>query len=96
MKTMIPCIIASLLILSSAHAGQRDQNQRLRQGIHSGSVTREEAKDMRQNRREMHVIRNEAMADGELDKTERKEIRNERRKNSKELYDVKHNEAVRE
>jgi len=71
------------------------QQQRIHQGVKSGELTRHEAAQLHHNERDTrHDIR-AARADGRITKSERKDIRQDERKNSRAIYRKKHNLRTR-
>ena len=81
--------------VSSADAQIRhraqNQHQRIRQGVKSGELTRREAKNLRDDQKDLHQDVMLAKADGKVTKGERKIIRKEENKDSREIYRKKHN-----
>jgi uncharacterized membrane protein YebE (DUF533 family) len=69
---------------------QVNQNQRIVQGVRTGELTKEEAKDLRQGQKEVRQLKKEARSDGKVTKEERKEIQQKLNLESKEIYQEKH------
>jgi hypothetical protein len=97
----IIALIAGMTFVSVAHLSeadaaradrrQRHQKSRIRQGVRSGVLTRDEAsglrKDVRENRKSIREARQD---DGRLDREERREIRKDQNQTSKNIYQEKH------
>ena len=104
MKTRTVTTLASIALLSfglPAHAdrGTRDpgvnarqqhQDQRIKQGVRSGELTKHEAKGLREDRRDIKQLEMAYKADGTLSGAERKDLHQELNKNSKNIYQQKH------
>ena len=74
---------------------QHNQQHRIKQGVHSGELTREETRDLR---RERNAIRQEERAyksDGKLTREERKDLHQDMNELSKDIYQEKHDGDVR-
>ncbi len=84
-------IIGFILCSTLVFANQKHQNQRIKAGVKSGELTKEEAQELRQDRREYREDRKEAMSDGSLSKEERQNLRQERMENSRKIHELKHN-----
>ena len=57
----------------------RSDRRRIRSGISSGQITRAEARDLRERRRQIRQEQRTYRSDGTLTRTERREIRRDRR-----------------
>jgi hypothetical protein len=60
-------------------SGGRSDRSRLRRGIRSGQITRDEARELRERRRQIRQERLGYRSDGQLTRDERREIRRDRR-----------------
>ncbi|MCX5781899.1 MAG: hypothetical protein NT145_04240 [Elusimicrobia bacterium] len=74
---------------------QVNQNERIRQGVRSGELTKEEAKELKQDQKEIRKMKQEARSDGKVTVQERKEIQKKLNQESKEIYQEKHDEQKR-
>ena len=74
---------------------QHNQHRRIAQGVKSGEVTRTEAKGLRQEQRALRTEERAYKADGTLDKTERRDLRQDQREASRDIYKAKHNNVTR-
>src|SRR5437868_1038422 len=96
-------LIAAALVLgvgvnsADAQIRHRAQNQhgRIRQGVKSGELTRAEAKDLREDQKDLHQDIKLAKSDGKVTPGERRMIRKEENKDSREIYRKKHNRRER-
>ena len=59
--------------------GERSDRQRIRSGIRSGQITREEAREIRERERQIRAERRGYRSDGVLTREERREIRRDER-----------------
>jgi len=88
-----------LLVLGSgiaeAQPGQRLQRHRIRQGVRSGELTRTETRNLALQQRHIRRDMRRAYADGVITPRERREIRMEKRFNSRAIYRKKHNRRIR-
>ena len=101
MKTKF-LIVAALVLglgINNADAQIRhravNQHQSIRQGVKSGELTRPEAKNLREDQKDLHQDIKLAKSDGKITPGERKIIRKEENKDSREIYRKKHNERER-
>lgn len=74
---------------------QHHQDARIKQGVKSGELTREEAQGLRQDRREIRQKEHAYKADGTLTKEERKDLHHDLNASSKEIYQEKHDAEKR-
>lgn len=102
MKTKFLAALAFLFFIGLSSAGaqikHRAQNQhlRIRQGFKSGELTKREAIDLREGHKELHEDVKLAKSDGKITAGERKIIKKEARKDSREIYRKKHNNRKRD
>jgi hypothetical protein len=98
-KFLIVAALAIGLGVSGADAQIRHrvqtQHQRIRQGVKSGELTKPEAKNLRENQKDLHQDVKLAKSDGKITRGERKIIRKDENKDSREIYRKKHNARVR-
>ncbi len=97
-------LTVSSLLVSSAFAGGRDhrinhrqhnQHARIAGGVKSGELTRDEAKDLRGDQKELRQKERAYKADGQLTKDERKDLHKDLNEDSKEIYEEKHDDETR-
>lgn len=69
---------------------QMHQKSRINQGIKSGELTKDEAKDLREGEKEIRDMKKDARSDGTVTQEERKELNRELNEQSKEIYEEKH------
>jgi polyhydroxyalkanoate synthesis regulator phasin len=106
MKTTLSILLASLLIVAgqaqaqrphdpNVNARQHRQAQRVEQGVRSGQLTRDEAKQLRQERRAVRQEEHAYKADGKLTREERKDLHQDLNTLSKDIYTEKHDGETR-
>ena len=66
------------------------QKQRIKQGVKSGELTREEARGLRQEQREIRAKEREMKSDGVVTREERKELHQDLNEASKHIAEEKH------
>lgn len=96
-------VLASLILFAavqstSAEAGRVDRRQgrqavRIRQGVKSGELTRDQAKSLRAEEHGIQKAKKEARSDGVVTKDERKEINGMQNEASKDIYKMKHDDV---
>lgn len=74
---------------------QHDQNHRIRQGVQSGQLTRDEAKDLRSQQKAIRQEERAYKSDGRLTQEERKDLHQDMNDLSKDIYQEKHDGEVR-
>jgi hypothetical protein len=76
---------------------KREQNQkaRIKQGVKSGELTKKEAVRLRAEQRKIENDKAKAQADGKVTPAERKKIRREERRSSRDIYRQKHDPQKR-
>ena len=82
MKKFILLSVMALLVGGATEASAQRRNndrQRIRTGIRSGQITREEARQIRARQQQIRAERRAARADGVVTREERREIRRDRR-----------------
>lgn len=66
------------------------QKQRIKEGVRSGELTREEAKGLRQEQREIRAKERAMKSDGVVTREERKELHQDLNEASKHIAEEKH------
>lgn len=74
---------------------QHNQQQRIRQGVRSGELTRRETRTLEHQQREIQQDKKEAKADGTVTKEERIDLQKEQNQASRSIYRKKHNRRDR-
>lgn len=69
---------------------QHHQNDRIRQGVRSGELTRAEVRDLNQQRREIRQEERAYKADGHLTRDERRDLHQDMNALSRDIYNEKH------
>ena len=96
--------LTPFLFLKLAEAGQErkvvrkrqvKQHQRIHEGVRSGELTKEEAKNVRTEQREVRKTKRNAREDGTVTREEKKEIKEMQDEASKNVYEEKHDEEKR-
>jgi len=79
-RLLLLCLaVMMLLAVSNVAFAQRRRDDRLRRGIRSGQITRDEARLLRERRRAIRQERRVFRSDGRLARDERRELRRDRR-----------------
>lgn len=76
---------------SSFATRQGNQANRIQKGISDGSLTSEEASALKAKQSQIAEAKDRAMADGKIDKKERKELRKMQREASRDIFEQRHN-----
>lgn len=101
MKAKLFLVTAILLTFSISNAGAqiskhaKHQHTRIKNGVKSGELTKAETRNLAHDQREIRQDVREARADGNVTRGERKDIRKEQRKESREIFRKKHNNRDR-
>jgi hypothetical protein len=74
---------------------QHNQADRIRQGVRSGELTREEARGLVKEQREIRKTEGEYKADGVLTRDERRDLHQQLNQASKNIYQQKHDAEKR-
>jgi hypothetical protein len=74
---------------------QHNQHDRMKQGVRSGELTREEAQTLRGEQRDIRVTEREYKSDGVLTRDERKDLHQEQNQASQNIYEEKHDAEQR-
>ena len=69
---------------------QRRQHKRIRHGVESGNLTKEEAAKLKSDQKAIHAEKKVAKADGTVTKEERRKIRADQSRTSKDIHQEKH------
>jgi uncharacterized membrane protein YebE (DUF533 family) len=77
------------------NARQENQKDRIQQGVHSGELTRHEAKKLRTTERGIRAEERAFKSDGTLDKTERKVLHQDLNQANRQIYRQKHDAQKR-
>jgi uncharacterized protein (DUF3084 family) len=70
---------------------QHAQHDRIRQGVRSGSLTRDEAKSLSAEQRSIRQEERQYKSDGKMTHEERQDVRQDQNAASKDIYQAKHN-----
>ncbi|MFP2931416.1 hypothetical protein ACLESO_40765 [Pyxidicoccus sp. 3LG] len=70
---------------------QDNQDRRIQKGIENGTLTPEEASGVKAKQAQIAEAKNEALADGKIDKKEAKQLRKLQREASRDIFEQKHN-----
>ncbi|HYY58204.1 MAG TPA: hypothetical protein VE842_12800 [Pyrinomonadaceae bacterium] len=79
----------------SGRVNDRFDRQRIRRGIRSGQITREEARLLRERQRQIRAERRVYRSDGRLARDERREIRRDEREHDRLIRRARHNDDRR-
>ncbi len=74
---------------------QTNQTGRIVNGVKSGELTHDEAKDLREGRRDIRQEEQGYKSDGALTKDERIDLHQDLTQQSKDIYEAKHNDTTR-
>jgi hypothetical protein len=77
------------------NARQRNQHDRIGQGVRSGSLTRDEAQGLREEQRSIRQEERAYKSDGILTRDERKDLHQDLNSASRSIYDEKHDAETR-
>jgi uncharacterized membrane protein YebE (DUF533 family) len=80
----------AICFIASAQQGNT-QKERVKQGVKSGEVTKEEAAGIREERKEVRATVKDAKSDGVVTKEEKKEIKEQRKETNKAVVRAKNN-----
>jgi hypothetical protein len=73
---------------------QRNQHNRIKQGVKSGELTRKEAAKLRNEEKTIQAEKQMAKADGKVTPAERAKIRRDQNRANRDIYRKKHNERT--
>lgn len=74
---------------------QANQAGRVAQGVKSGELTRGEAQELREERRDIRQLERDYKSDGTLTRGERRDLNQQLDQNSREIYEEKHDDERR-
>jgi hypothetical protein len=74
---------------------QANQAGRVAQGVKSGELTRPEAQELREERRDIRDLEHDYKSDHVLTEQERRDLNQQLNQNSREIYEEKHDEERR-
>lgn len=74
---------------------QHQENHRIKQGVRSGELTRDEAQGLRQERHEIRQEERAYKSDGKLTPEERKDLHQDLNAFNKDIHQEKHDEERR-
>jgi hypothetical protein len=88
-KILLACAICMTFGLASDALGQgrynRGERQEIRRGVRTGQLTRDEARQLRESRRQIRQERRIYRSDGTLTRDERRDLRRDRRELSRNI-----------
>lgn len=102
--TALPVLAEGRAHQQQTHFKQRDpgvnhrqhhQNERIRQGVRSGELTRAEVRGLNEQRREIRQEERAYKADGHLTKAERRDLHQDMNALSKDIHHEKHDAEKR-
>lgn len=76
-------------------ARQHNQSHRINQGVNSGELTRGEAHDLREDKRDIRQQKRAAKSDGTVTGEERKDLHKSLNESSQNIYEEKHDAEKR-
>lgn len=89
---LVVAIILGTAIGSQAQvSNQRNQPQRIKQGVRSGQISKREAHRIVHNQRDLRQDKRLARADGTITPAERKILKREQRMNKRRIHRARHN-----
>ena len=78
-----------------ARTRQHEQQERIRQGVRSGELTRNEVRSLEREQRDIHQDIRQAHADGTVTLGERRDIQQDQNQASRHITRAKHNNRDR-
>ena len=103
LRVLMLTLAATLLAttIASAHSvtprvdrREARQSWRVRQGVHSGQLTRAEARRLRIGQRQVHRMEFRSKRDGVVTRRERFRMENAQDRQSRHIWRLKHNDRV--
>ena len=95
-KLILLSAIVMIFGLSANSFGQgRGDRRRIRSGIRSGQITRDEAQALRQRRQQIRQEQRTYRSDGTLTRAERRDIRSDRRDYNRQIRSERHDNERR-
>lgn len=98
----IKALVAALMITATVasaqtrtpviNAREHNQEKRINQGVRNGELTHNETRTLRNDERKVNAEKRIAKSDGVVTHGERKMIRHQENRNSKTIYNKKHNQ----
>lgn len=82
---LLSAIIMLFGLTAETFAQGRGDRRRIRSGIRSGQITRDEARELRTRRRQIRQERRTYRSDGTITRAERREIRRDRREYDRQI-----------
>jgi hypothetical protein len=79
----------------AVNARQHNQHERIAQGVRSGALTQDEAKALRTEQRSIRQEERQYKSDGILARDERRDLHQDLRAASRDIYSEKHDAATR-
>lgn len=76
-------------------AEEQHQRQRIKNGVKTGELTKEEAESLRQQHRELRAAKKKMKEDGVFSKEERQKMREMKKAARKKIYKEKHDDEKR-
>jgi len=97
-KVLLLGAIVMFFGLGTDAFAQRNRNdrQRIRRGVRSGQITRDEARALRERQRQIRAERRGYRADGTLTREERREIRRDERQHDRQIRRARRNDDRRD
>ena len=101
---MLVVLVTLIAFTAPAWAGTNDpgvnkrqhrQKNRIKQGVKSGELTKEEAQSLRGEQKAIHMKEKAFKSDGTLTKDERKDLHQDLNQSSQRIHEEKHNEEKR-
>lgn len=90
-KMILVAVILTFSIAGVTGEGRKHgQRERIKNGVKSGQLTKEEAHALRSERKELHKMRKDAKTDGTITDEEKAALKDKRKDVSKEIYNEKH------
>ncbi len=74
---------------------EREQRWRIKDGIHSGELTRKEARTLRREQRDIRRMKRHFLRDGRMSRYERRTLRKRYARAGRHIYRLKHNHRTR-
>ena len=98
-KFVVATAIILALSISNTHAqvasSKPTNNQRIKQGIKRGELTKAEAATLRNDQKDLKQDVKEARKDGDVARDERRKIRHDKKHLNREIFRKKHNNRER-
>lgn len=77
--------------MNAQNAPVRTPNERINQGVKNGEITKAEHKNLKADQRQIRQDKRAAAADGVVTKSEKRQIKGEKKDLNKKIYRKKHN-----